>query len=66
MSRPFSGGGSEAIPDVAILSSRPVRMKNVVLEPTSNGGIALVSEHANIKLFKMTTYVFAADESSAR
>jgi hypothetical protein len=70
MSRPFPGGGSEAnqgaIPDVAILSSRPVRMKNVVLEPTSNGGIALVSEHANIKLFKMMTYVFAADESSAR
>jgi hypothetical protein len=70
MSRPFPGGGSEAnqgaIPDVAILSSRPVRMKNVVLEPTSNGGIALVSEHAKIKLFKMTTYVFAADESSAR
>ena len=70
MSRPFPGGGSGvnegAIPDVAIVSSRPVRMKNVVLEPTSNGGIALVSEHANIKLFKMTTYVFAAVESSAR
>jgi hypothetical protein len=65
MSRPFPGG-SEAIPDVAILSSRPVRMKNVVLQPTSNGGIALVSEHANIKLFKMTTYVFAAEESSAK
>lgn len=66
MSRPFSGGRSEAIPDVAILSGRPVRMKNVVLEPTSNGGIALVSEQANIKLFKMTTYVFAAEESSAK
>ncbi len=66
MSRPFSGGRSEAIPDVAILSSRPVRMRNVVLEPTSNGGIALVSEHANIKLFKMTTYVFAAEESPAK
>ena len=70
MSRPFPGGGSEAnqgaMPEVAILPSRPVRMKNVVLEPTSNGGIALVSEHANIKLFKMTTYVFAADESAPR
>jgi hypothetical protein len=65
MSRPFPGG-SEAIPDVAIVSSRPVRMRNVVLEPTSNGGIALVSEHENIKLFKMMTYVFAADESSPR
>lgn len=70
MSRQFPGDGSEAnqgaIPNVAILSSRPVRMKNVVLEPASDGGIALVSEHANIKLFKMTTYVFAADESAAR
>ena len=70
MSRPFPGGGSEAdqgaIPDVATASSQPVRMKSVVLEPTSNGGIALVSEHANIKLFKMTTYVFAAEESPAK
>ena len=70
MSRPFPGGGSEAdqgaIPDVASVSSQPVRMKSVVLEPTSNGGIALVSEHANIKLFKMTTYVFAAVESSVK
>jgi len=70
MSRPFPGGGSEAnqgaMPDVAILPSRPVRMKNMVLEPTRNGGIALVSEHANIKLFKMTTYVFAAEESPAK
>ena len=41
-------------------------MKNVALEPTSDGGIALVSEHANIKLYKLTTYVFAAAESSAK
>jgi len=70
MSRPFPAGGSEAsqgaIPEVAILSSRPVRMKNVVLEPTNNGGIALVSEHGNIKLLKMTTYVFATDEATAK
>jgi hypothetical protein len=70
MSRPFPGGGSEAsqgsIPDIPTVSSRPVRMKNVALEPTADGGIALVSEKANIKLFKMTTYVFAADESSAK
>jgi len=69
MSRPFPSGSENnqgAIPDVAILSSRPVRMRNVVLEPTSNGGIALVSEHENIKLFKMMTYVFAAEESSAK
>ena len=70
MSRPFQSGGPEAnqgaIPDVNTLSSRPVRMKDVVLEPTSNGGIALVSEHANIKLLKMMTYVFATDEATAK
>ena len=70
MSRPFQTGGPEAsqgaIPNVAVLSNRPVRMKDVILEPTSKGGIALVSEHANIKLSKMTTYVFAADESAPR
>jgi hypothetical protein len=70
MSRPFPGGGSEAsqgsIPDIPTISNRPVRMKNVALAPTSDGGIALVSEHANIKLSKSTTYIFAADESSAK
>jgi hypothetical protein len=70
MSRPFQSGGPEAnqgaIPDVATLASRPVRMKDVVLEPTSNGGIALVSEHANIKLIKMMTYVFATDEATPK
>ena len=48
------------------LSGRPVSMKNVRIEPVDDGGVALVSEHANIKLFKMTTYIFAADESAAR
>jgi len=70
MSRPSPGNGSEAsqgaIPDIATISNRPVRMGNVALEPTSDGGIALVSERANIKLFKLTTYVFAADESPAK
>jgi len=41
-------------------------MGNVALEPTSDGGIALVSEQANIKLYKLTTYIFAADESSIK
>ena len=70
MDRPFPGNGSEAsqgaIPDIATISNRPVRMGNVALEPTSDGGIALVSQRANIKLFKLTTYVFAADESPAK
>ena len=70
MARPSPSGGSEgnqgAIPDVPTISNRPVRMRDVALAPTSDGGIALVSEHANIKLYKLTTYVFAADESSAK
>ncbi len=70
MHRPFSGSISEttqgAIPDTPTVSNRPVRMKNVALAPASDGGIALVSERANIKLFKLTTYVFAADESPAK
>jgi hypothetical protein len=41
-------------------------MKNVALEPAADGGIALVSEHANMKLYKLTTYVLAADESAAK
>jgi hypothetical protein len=70
MQRPFPGGDSEAsrgaIPDTPTVSNRPVRMKDVALEPASDGGIALVSEHANVKLYKLTTYIFAADESSAK
>jgi hypothetical protein len=68
--RPFSDSSSEttqgAIPDTPTISNRPVRMKNVTLAPAADGGIALVSEHANVKLYKLTTYVFAADEASAR
>ncbi len=70
MSRPSPGNGSEAsrgaIPNIPIISDHPVRMRDVTLAPTSDGGIALVSEHANIKLYKLTTYIFAADESSAK
>jgi len=71
MSRPFPGNGSEAnqgaiLPNIPTTSNHPVRMKDVALAPASDGGIALVSEHANIKLYKLTTYIFAANESSAR
>ena len=70
MQRQFPSNNSEAaqeaIPDIPAISTRPVRMKNVELAPASDGGIALVSEHANIKLYKLTTYIFAADESSVR
>jgi hypothetical protein len=66
--RPFpdnSEASRAAIPDAPTMSSRPVAMKNVALEPVSDGGIELVSEHANIKLYKMTTYVLAAIEPPA-
>jgi hypothetical protein len=70
MSRPFSGNNTEAVqgavPDAVASSSRPVRMKDVAVEPADEGGIALVSEHANIKLYKMTTYVLAAVEPPAK
>ena len=70
MYQPFPGGDSEtvqgAIPDTPSISSRPVSMKNVELEPANDGGIVLVSEHANIKLYKLTTYVFAAGEPPAK
>jgi hypothetical protein len=69
MHQPFPGSNSEtsqgAIPDDATISSRPVAIKNVALGEVSDGGIDLVSEHANIKLFKMTTYVLAALEPPA-
>jgi hypothetical protein len=69
MQRQFPGNNTEAAqeatPDVPTISSRPVRMKNVELVPASDGGIALVSEHANVNLYKLTTYIFAADESAA-
>jgi hypothetical protein len=70
MQRQFPSNNSEAAqeatPDIPTISSRPVRMKNVELAPAGDGGIALVSEHTNLKLYKQTTYVFAADESSVR
>jgi len=70
MSQPFPGSdspsGLPAIPDVPAASNRPVPMKNVTLALADEGGAALLSEHSNIKLYKMTTYVFAAVESPAK
>jgi len=34
----------------------------VTVAPADEGGAALLSEHSNIKLFRLTTYVFAARE----
>lgn len=70
MRAPFPTNDSQAaqaaIPEVPTLSSRPVQMKNVNVALADEGGAALVSEHTNIKLYKMTTYVFAATELPAK
>jgi hypothetical protein len=69
MYRPFpdnSEASREAIPDAPVLSNRPVSMKDVGMEPVEDGGVALVSEHTNIKLHKMTTYVLAAIDTPAK
>ena len=55
-----------AIPEIPSPSNRPVQSKNVTVAPADEGGAALVSEHSNIKLFKLTTYVFAAREPRAK
>lgn len=55
-------GSQSAIPEVSTSSNRPVQIKNVTVALADEGGAALVSEHGNIKLFKLTTYVFAARE----
>lgn len=64
--QPFPGADSDqskgAIPDTtsSTTSSSTTRMKDVTLAPTADGGLALVSERANLKLDKQTTYVLAA------
>ena len=71
MSQPSFGGSNseaaqEAMPNLLTLSSRPVSMKNVVIEPVPDNGVELVSQHDNIKLHKMTTYVLAGIETPAK
>jgi len=43
-------------------SSRPVTMKDVESQSNSAGGITLVSNRSNIKLDKLTTYVFSTTD----
>ena len=59
-------GSQSAIPEVSTTSNRPVQIKNVTVALADEGGAALVSEHSNIKLFKLTTYVFAAREKRTK
>lgn len=57
-----SQAAQAAIPESPSMSNRPVKMKNVEIVRADEGGAALASEGANIKVYKMTTYVFAATE----
>lgn len=65
--QPFPGGGDSdknagAVPDTTstTTSNRHVWMKDVAAAPAGDGGIALVSQRANLKLEKTTTYVLVA------
>jgi hypothetical protein len=64
--QPFPSADSDknagAVPDTpsSTTSNSPAWIKNVTLAATDDGGIALVSQHANLKLDKSTTYVLAA------
>ncbi|HKW17097.1 MAG TPA: hypothetical protein VJO35_06285 [Terriglobales bacterium] len=63
--QPFPDGSDKsagAIPDTTSskTANAAVPMKDLQLAPTTDGGIALVCEHANLKLDKLTTYVLAA------
>ena len=70
MHAPFPTNDSQAaqaaIPEAPTLSTHPVQMKNVTVALADEGGAAIVSERSNIKLNKMTTYVFAATELPAK
>lgn len=65
--RPFPGSDSDkgaAVPDTpsAITSNHRVLMKNVDTSTNNDGTLALVSKRGNIKLDKLTTYVFASGD----
>lgn len=62
--RPFPGGDSDksaSVPDAttSVTSSHRVPIKDVESEPSSDGGITIISRKGNIKLDKTTTYVLA-------
>jgi hypothetical protein len=64
---PFPGrdsGQGSAVPDtpVPVTSSRRVAMKNVESSLDSSGAVTITSKHSNLKLDKLTTYVFASGD----
>ena len=65
--KPFPTGadsqtGPSADTSSAVTSSRPVTMKDVEAQSNGAGGITLVSNHSNLKLDKLTTYVFSTTD----
>jgi len=61
-----SNASQVAIPEIPSTSNRPIQIKSVTVALADEGGAALVSEHGNVKLFKLTTYVFAAREPQVK
>ena len=63
--KPFPDGSdkSPSVPDTpsSKTSDRRVVMKDVDVQRGDDGGIILVSKHANIKLDRFTTYVLSAN-----
>jgi hypothetical protein len=66
--KPFPGGNSksssDAVPNTtsAVTLRRRVPMKNVMSGKHDDGAVVIASTHSDIKLDKLTTYVFSADE----
>jgi hypothetical protein len=69
--KPFPGGdsksSSDAVPNTTatVTLRRRVPMKNVMSGKHDDGAVVIASTHSDIKLDKLTTYVFAADELRA-
>src|SRR5580658_2971774 len=65
--RPFPGSDSDkgaSVPDTpsAITSNHRVQMKDVESATNNDGVLGIVSQHTNIKLDKLTTYVLATGD----
>lgn len=69
--QPFPGrdsGQNSSVPDTPtpVTSDRRTKMKNVEVESAADGGTVLVSKHGNIKLDRLTAYVFAAGDATVK
>lgn len=66
--KPFPGGDPDADknsvpePSATKTSEHRVQMSNIDLVPSDKGGFAIASQRSNIKLDKLTTYVFVTDD----